>query len=230
MNTFSPSSTKIKHKSNLIPDDFRSCGIIGGTRTGKTSLLPKILSKLHPYKHLIFMVRHPEQKVYQHILRHSKEQGAKNYVYTEPDITKIERLSPLLKESPHNVLIVDDFIDKKALEPLVSTASAGRHLNLSCYYLIQDFFDLPKDIRLNLTEYMILPNDNFQYMLRGLPAYLSNKRMTEVYNEVTSEPYQFLYICKDAKHPALRVRRGFNGVLPDFMPPKETEIDEEKKE
>lgn len=221
MDSFNPNTVKIHHKTPLIPDDFRNCAVVGSTRTGKTSLLPKILSKLHDFKYLIIFAKHPNQEVYKHIIAHAKEKGTHVYVRESPDMELIESLRDKLKESNHNVVIVDDFLENKILDPLTSLASAGRHMNLSNYFLVQDFYALPKDIRLNLTEFMILRCDNFTDMLKKLPHFLPNDEMVGVYNEVIDKPYNFLYVCKDAMNPVLRVRKGFNGVLKSMIPPQE---------
>jgi hypothetical protein len=53
----------------------------------------------------------------------------------------------------------------------------------------------------------------------SLPHILSIDEFKKIYEDVCYQPYNFLYICKDAKYNHLKIRKGFNGILKQFLPP-----------
>jgi hypothetical protein len=166
-----PKIKLIKHKSKFIPDGYRCSCVLGSSNTGKTCLLPNIITKLHPYTNIILFVKNPDQLPYQFIKKYSEEIGADIYEDQNADYNIIERLKDQLIQCDHNVVIIDDITEKKQLEKLIPIAVSGRHYNISSYWLMQDFYLLPKTIRLNLNEIYLLRTDNI-HLIYESPSYI----------------------------------------------------------
>ena len=88
-----------------------------------------------------------------------------------------------------------------------------RKLNISLAFITQSYFSAPRDVRLNLTHYLImkinnkieLPNISINHS-----ADIDYKDFVKIYRECTKKPFNFLTI--DATLPGsdpLRFRKNF---------------------
>ena len=84
-------------------------------------------------------------------------------------------------------------------------------LNISLVLITQSYFRVPKDVRLNLTHYLIMKINNrkeLQNIAVNHSADIDYKDFINIYRECTREPYSFLTI--DTTLPAsdpLRFRK-----------------------
>ena len=87
-----------------------------------------------------------------------------------------------------------------------------RKLNISLVFITQSFFSVPKDVRLNLTHYLIMKINNrkdLQNIAINHSADIDYKDFLKIYRECTKEPYSFSTI--DTTLPAsdpLRFRKN----------------------
>ena len=87
-----------------------------------------------------------------------------------------------------------------------------RKLNISLVFITQSYFSVPKDVRLNLTHYLIMKINNrkeLQNIAINHSADIDYKYFLKIYRECTKEPYSFLTI--DTTLPAsdsLRIRKN----------------------
>ena len=87
-----------------------------------------------------------------------------------------------------------------------------RKLNISLVFIIQSYFSVPKDVRLNSTHYLILKMNNkreWQYIAINHSADIDYQDFIRIYRECTKESYNFLAI--DTTLPAsdpLRFRKN----------------------
>ena len=87
-----------------------------------------------------------------------------------------------------------------------------RKLNISLVFITQSYFSVPKDVRLNLTHYLIMKINNrkeLQNIAINHSADIDYKYFLKIYRECTKEPYSFLTI--DTTLPAsdsLRFRKN----------------------
>ena len=92
-----------------------------------------------------------------------------------------------------------------------------RKLNISLVFITQSYFFVPKDVRLNLTHYLIMKINNrkeLQNIAINYCADIDYKDFVRIYRECTTKRYSFLTI--DTTLPAsdpLRFRRNF---LPSY--------------
>ena len=84
-----------------------------------------------------------------------------------------------------------------------------RIVNISLVFITQSYFSVPKDVRLNLTQYLIMKINNRKDFAINHSADIDYKDLLKIYRECTKEPYSFLTI--DTTLPAsdpLRFRKN----------------------
>ena len=88
----------------------------------------------------------------------------------------------------------------------------GRKLNISIVCITQSYFKVPKDVRLNSTQFFIMKITNKRELQEIALNHLSDidfKDFIKIYKKCTAEPYSFL--VNDATLPAddpLRFRKN----------------------
>ena len=89
-----------------------------------------------------------------------------------------------------------------------------RKLNISLVFIIQSYFSVPKDARLNSTHYLIMKIHNkreLQQIAINRSADIDYKDVLKIYRNCTDKPYSFLTI--DTTLPAnnlMRFRNNFS--------------------
>ena len=74
-----------------------------------------------------------------------------------------------------------------------------RKVNITLVFITQSYFSFPKDVRLNLTHYLIMKINNrkeLQNIVINHSADLDSNIFVGVYRECTRKPYSFLTIDK----------------------------------
>ena len=72
-----------------------------------------------------------------------------------------------------------------------------RKLNISLVFIIQSYFSVPKDVRLNSTHYLIMKINNrkeLQNIVINHSADIDYRDFMKIYRECTKEPFNFLTI------------------------------------
>ena len=87
-----------------------------------------------------------------------------------------------------------------------------RKLNISLAFITQSYFSLPKDVRLNSTNYFVMKINNkreVQNIAINHSADIDDQDFIKIYRDCTKQPYNFLTI--DTTLPAsdpLRFRKN----------------------
>ena len=84
-----------------------------------------------------------------------------------------------------------------------------RKLNISLVFIMQSYFSIPKDVRLNSTHYLVMKIDNRNIVINHSGDIDYIKDSMKIYRECTREPFNFLTI--DTTLPAsnpLRFRKN----------------------
>ena len=71
----------------------------------------------------------------------------------------------------------------------------GRKLNISLVFIMQSYFKVPKDVRLNSTHFfnMKIPNKReLQQIALNHSSDINSKDFIKIYKKYTAEPYSFL--------------------------------------
>ena len=87
--------------------------------------------------------------------------------------------------------------NKKAQQVLKDLFIRCRKLNVSCCFLTQSYFSVPKDIRLNCTHNTIFKLNSKteeQNIAINHSADIDYKDFVKIYKNCTKEPYNFLTI------------------------------------
>ena len=104
------------------------------------------------------------------------------------------------KKRKRKVLIIfDDMIshvisDKKVQQVLKDLFIRCRKLNISLCFLIQSYFSVPKDVRLNSTHYILFKLNNkreLQNIAINHSADIDYKDFIKIYRVCTREPFNF---------------------------------------
>ena len=94
-------------------------------------------------------------------------------------------------------MITDILINKK-LNPIVTELFIqGRKLNISLVFITQSYFAVPKNIRLNFTQYFIMkfPNKReLQHIAFNDSLDIDFKHFMNLYKKCTKKQYSFLVI------------------------------------
>jgi len=220
MSKFVPKRIKLHHKDNLIPDGTRRCVILGKSESGKTSVLPSILEKLHEFTYLFIFAKNFEDPVYEFLREKYKDKHVFCSRELNPDI--ILKREDKLKEHKHNVCIIDDFDNKKEIgQKMGFLFQRGRHLNMSTYLIVQNWFEqVPDIIRNNINEVMVFNTSKFPYVAQSLGINEESVQMKQWYNEVLEKPFQFLYVITGGSFipDVLKIRKNLDGVLTRKIP------------
>ena len=102
------------------------------------------------------------------------------------------------------------------LDPIVTELFIrGRKLNISIVFIMQSYFKVPKDVRLNSTNFFImkLPNKReLQQIALNHSSDIDFKDFIKIYKKYTKEPYSFLVndTTLPSDHP-LRFRKDLLG-------------------
>ena len=100
------------------------------------------------------------------------------------------------------LLVFDDMIsdvmfDKKAQQVLKELFIRCRKLNISLCFIIQSRFNVPKDVRLNCTYYVIFKLNNkigLQNIVIDHSSDIDYKDFIKIYRDCPKEPFNFLTI------------------------------------
>ena len=112
--------------------------------------------------------------------------------------------------------MIADIINNKELNPVVTELFIrGRKLNISIVFIMQSFFKVSKDVRLNSTHFFILkiPNKKeLQQIALNHSSDIDFKESMKIYKKCPVKPYSFL--VNDTTLPSddpLRFRKNLLG-------------------
>ena len=87
-------------------------------------------------------------------------------------------------------------INNKKLNPVVTELFIrGRKIKISIVFIMQSYFKVPKDVRLNSTHFFILKIPNKRELQQIKLNHLSDidcNDFMKIYNKCTAKPYSFL--------------------------------------
>jgi len=203
-----------RKNNELLPKSIRGL-IVGKSGCGKTTLLMNLLLRWLDYNKLFVFGKSLFQKEYQ-ILKRAIEEGLPKEMITllfqdkiESDPFRvIEELSECIKKksdiecefcedgvpdpeeldsNDNNLMIFDDLMLEKQ-NSCEKYYTRGRHSNVDCFYLSQNYFKLPRQtVRENTNFICLFPQDN--------------KNITHIFQDHVSSDMtldRFKYLCKEA--------------------------------
>ena len=91
--------------------------------------------------------------------------------------------------------MIADMIHNKKLNSIVTELFIrGRKLNISLVFITQSYFKVPKDVRLNATQFFITKISNkreLQQIALNHSSDISTKDFIKIRKKCTAEPYSF---------------------------------------
>ena len=94
-------------------------------------------------------------------------------------------------------MIADIMTNKKCQAIIKDLFIRWRKLNISLAFIMQSYFSVPKDVRLNSTHYLIMKINNrreLQNIAINHSADIDYNDFIEIYTECTKETFNFLTI------------------------------------
>ena len=89
--------------------------------------------------------------------------------------------------------MIADIINNKKLNSIVTELFIrGRKLNISIVFITQLNFNVPKDVRLNITHFIIMKIPNKRKLPLNHSSEIDFKDFIKIYKKCTTEPYSFL--------------------------------------
>ena len=113
--------------------------------------------------------------------------------------------------------MIADMINNKKLNSIVTELFIrDRKLNISLVFIMQSYFKVPKDVRLNTTHFFItkIPNKReLQQITLNHSSDISTKDFIDIYKKCTAEPYSFLVnVTTLASDMPLRFRKNIFNI------------------
>ncbi len=156
------------------------------------------------------------------IVTRNKDEPLYNFLASKHDDIKIvEGLqnTPLLdKYDKHlnHVLVFDDLVLSKSLDKVAEYYIRARKKNVTCLFLSQTFYGIPKIIRLNANYMIILKLSNTRdsnAILREMSLGLTKEQLIAIYEYATKEKFSPLIIDLDCSEPKEKFRKGFQEFI-----------------
>ena len=201
---------KIDHNPNwlYIPDHPYRILILGGSRSGKTNTLLNLINNQSDTDKIYLYAKDLYEDKYQFLIKKRENIGLKHFIDPKSFIEYSNDMRDVYKNINHDnpnkenkiLIIFDniiaDMINNKKLNLIVTKLFIrGRKLNISLVFIMQSYFKVPKDVRLNTTHFFIMkiPNKReFQQIVLNHSSDIDFKDFVRIYKKYTDEPYSFL--------------------------------------
>ena len=218
---------KTKHNKiwPYVPDHPYRILIIAVSGSGKTNLLLNIIENQPDIDKTYLYAKDPYESKYQYLI--NKREGVGINHFNDPkafverhDVYKnIDEYNPY-KENKILIVFDDmiaDMIHNKKLNSIVTELFIrGRKLNISPIFIIQSYFKVPEDVRLNTSHFFIakIPNKRqLQQIAMNHSSAINTKDFANIYRKCTTEPYSFLVNDTTlASNNTLRLRKNLFNI------------------
>ena len=198
---------KYNEKWPYIPNHPYRILIIGGSGSGKTNALINLINIPHDIDKIYLYARDLSEPKYEYLIKKREDAGIKHLnnpnafiecSNTMDDVYEnINDYNPIRKRK--KLIVFDDMIadimgNKKFQAIIKDLFIRWRKLNISLVFIIQSYFSVPKDVRLNSTQYLIMKIKNkreLQYIAINHSADIDYQDFMKIYRECTKEPFTF---------------------------------------
>ena len=165
----------IEHNSkwSYIPEHPNRILIIGGSGSGKTNALLNLINNQPDIDKIYLYAKDPYEAKYQYLINKREKVGLdhfddhKAFIEYSNDMQDVHKnINDYNPRKKRKVLIVfddmiADMINNNKLNPIVTELFIrGRKLNISIVFIMQSYFKVPKDVRLDSTHFSIMKIPN----------------------------------------------------------------------
>ena len=162
---------KIDHNPNwlYIPDHPYRILILGGSRSGKTNTLLNLINNQSDTDKIYLYAKDLYEDKYQFLIKKIENIGLKHFNDPKSFIEYSNDMRDVYKNINHDnpnkenkiLIIFDniiaDMINNKKLNLIVTKLFIRRRkLNISLVFIMQSYFKVPKDVRLNTTHFFFM--------------------------------------------------------------------------
>ena len=155
------------------PDHPYRVLIIGGSGSGKTNALLNLINEQDHIDKIYLYAKDLSEPKYEYLIKKHENGGIKHLNDPNALIERSNTMDGVYKNindyNPRrkrkNLIVFDDMIadakDNKKLQAIIEELFIRcRKLNISLAFITQSYFSAPKDVRLNLTHYLIMKINN----------------------------------------------------------------------
>ena len=224
--------TEHNKKWPYIPDHPYRILTVGGSGSEKTNILLNLIEKQPDIDKIYLHVKDSYEAKYQYLINKRKGVGIDNFnntkgfiehsndmrnVYKNIDYYKNINYCNPNKENKILIIFDDmigDMINNKKLNSIVTESFIrGRKLNIALVFIVQSYFKISKDVRLNTTHFFIakIPNEReLKQIATDHSSDIITKDLANIYGPCTVEPY-LLFVTDTTlvSHNPLRFRKLF---------------------
>ena len=187
--------------------------LCGNSGSGKTTLVLEILHRMaDTFGKVTIITANKDEPLYKFLASKLKPE--------ELDIREgyesIPTLEDLDKDLQH-LVVFDDLVLEKKQDKIAQYFIRSRKIakGVSCMYLTQSYFAVPKTIRLQCS-YIILKKltstRDLQFVLKDFSLGTSREKLLEIYKYCLEDPQNFMMIDIHCQ-PEDRFRKNFNQVI-----------------
>ena len=212
--------------------------VCGPSGSGKTNMVANLICRYLHFDHLWFYSRHARQgkmkmlrQFFDQIRDCLVEESHGAIAPEEADLMTIgdslEDVVPVdeLPDAGQKLVVFDDFQTEKDQKVIEDYFVRGRHKRCSIIYLAQNYYQVPRPIRLNcscVALFEVASGTEASMLCRELGLGLTRQEFMRMYTLATEEKYSFLFIDRNATDPVLKFRKRFDHLWwpAQFPPPK----------
>jgi len=200
--------------------------ICGGSGTGKTSFLLNLLARMNDTFGHIHIVYKASETLYEFL---EKKIGGKNVTFYT-SLAKLPQPNELGKKDQQQLIVFDDQIAEsdKAHQIVREYFLRGRKVGagVSCAYLSQSYFKIPKFIRLQATHLIIFKlssTRDMQMIMKESSLGVDKETLEKIYKDATKTKFNFLKI--NLETPDENIKFSHNFI--DFYHIEDSDSDED---
>jgi len=228
---YSGEDGKNKHILNeFAPINQKHCLFIGPSGCGKTNNVLNLLITPYVYYDQIYIFAKDLNEAKYVWLKQKYEQQEQlinsflEKKYKKPSKIKIAFFSDNLEEMPvldeldrnkQTIFIFDDCLNEKNQELIKNIFIRGRKIGVSCYYIAQSYYKVPKLVRDN-TNYVILykvPRREIIEIGKALANTVTTKQFEDICRHVfNSGNNSFVVIDNVTTNKAYSIRKNWDGI------------------
>ncbi len=215
------STIRKTHKTRNPLSPIPPCNILisGHTGCGKTNLLLNLIYDLMYWDRLYIYAKDLQEPLYQELMENcEKADEIHSFEYDfQNDLTEVHSVDEM-DRSLHNLIVFDDFCtDGPAMKTIKDFFIRGRKKNCTCIFISQDYFCVPKIIRLQCNYFCFFKSRDdreISDIYKTHSCGLTKEEFKKVYQEATSDNYNFLLLDKtQPSNDPKALRKNFDSVL-----------------